>query len=127
MNFWDFEDEFLWDWDGELKDDEKECEELECDELEDIELQHDDEGFPISFSLEGTHSKLDLWGACHCVFQALEISQDRIVPPEIVALLVEARDCLDRMLFPKTKYAKVGVKFPLSKAKWISKINVCLF
>ena len=99
----------------------------EDDEL--YELQHDDEGFPVSFSLEGTHSKLDLWGACHCVFQALEISQDRIVPPEIVALLVEARDCLDRVLFYdcKAKYAKVGVKFPLSKAKWISKINVCLF
>lgn len=65
----------------------------EDDEHEELE---DDEGFGFR---EGTHSVIDLWSACHCIFEALEIAQDRIVPPEIVALLEEARDFLDRMLF----------------------------
>ena len=92
----------------------------EHDESEDSELE---------ISLEGTHSKYDVWGACHSIFQALELAQDRIVPPEIIALLEEARDYLDRVLFYdcKAKYAKVGMKFPLSKAKWILKKTVCLF
>lgn len=52
-------------------------------------------------ALEGTHAIGDLCQACQCIFEALELSEDRIVPPEIVAFLEEARDCLDRMLFYK--------------------------
>ena len=98
----------------------------EDDELEDNDLDEIDVDY---WALEGTHSIGDLCQVCHCIFQALELAQDRIVPPEIIALLEEARDSLDRMLFYKckAKYAKVGMKFPMSKAKWISKINVLPF
>lgn len=72
----------------------------EGDEYDESEIDKIVDGY---WNSEGTHATGDLCQACQCVFEALELSEDRIVPPEIVALLQETRDCLDRMLFYKPK------------------------